>query len=165
MIEKLIDLGAEETPLASYRFQGGGTPAREAVLTSKRLIFIHGSVRESHPLARIRAVRVEAGRNWLYFILFAACTVVGLAVPLIVGAARLMTSSISDAAVDQHMNQGYIFAALGSAFGFACAWGSWLAYRGYTRLAIELDSGVKTYTVQAQDPDLLVFVTKIEHAL
>jgi len=63
------------------------------------------------------------------------------------------------------MKEGYVIAAVGGALGLACSWGAWIAYRGYTRLAVELESGTKTYAVQKQDPALLDFITRVEHAL
>ena len=165
MTPNTLELGPEEKVIASCIFSGSNALGKEAVLTSKRLVLVTGSKRETHPLNRIRAVRLETGRNWLSLIAFAACAGVGLAAPLMVGFVAQAIPASSAAAVAGNMNGGYIFAAIGAAFGIVCAWGAWLAYRGYTRLAVDLESGTRTYAVQNQDPALLEFVTRVEHAL
>ena len=160
-----LELGPEEKVVAKYTFPGGSALGKEAVLTSKRLVLVAGSKRETHPLNRIRAIRVETGRNWISLVAFAACAGVGLAAPLMVGFVAQTIPASAAAAVAQNVKEGYIFAGVGAAFGLACLWGAWLAYRGYTRLAVDLESGTKTYAVQSQDPALLEFVTRVEHAL
>jgi hypothetical protein len=165
MTSETLELGPDERLVAKYAFPGGSALGKEAVLTTKRLVLVTGSKRETHPLNRIRAVRVETGRNSIAFILLSACAGVGLAAPLMVGFIAQSIPTSSAAAVAENMKQGYIFAAAGAAFGVACLWGAWLAYKGYTRLAVDLESGTKTYAVQSRDPALLQFVTRVEHAL
>ena len=160
-----VELGPEEVFVAKYIFPGSSALGKEAVLTSKRLVLVAGSKRETHPLNRIRAVRIETGRNWLSFLALAACAGVGLAAPLMVGFVAQNIPASAATAVAENMKEGYVFAAVGAAFGVGCLWGAWLAYRGYTRLAIDLETGTKTYAVQEQDPALFEFITRVEHAL
>ncbi len=165
MNQNTVELGPEEILVAQYSFPGSSALGKEAVLTSKRLVLVAGSKRETHPLNRIRAVRIETGRNWLSFVAFAACAGIGLAAPLIVGFVMQNIPASEAAAAAQKIKEGYIFAAVGAIVGVACLWGAWFAYRGYTRLEVDLDSGTKTYAVQRQDPALLEFIKRVEHAL
>ena len=165
MTPAALELGPEETLVAKYTFPGSSSLGKEAVLTSKRLVLLAGTKRETHPLNRIRAIRIETGRNWIGFTVFSACAGVGLAAPLMVGFVEQTIPAYAVAAVAENMKEGYVFAAIGATFGVACLWGAWLAYRGFTRLAVDLESGTKIYAVQRQDPALQEFVTQVEHAL
>jgi len=165
MTPSTLELGPGEKIVAKYFFPGSSALGKEAVLTSKRLVLITGSKRETYPLNRISAVRVETGRNWISFVALAACAGVGMAVPLVVGFVSQTIPASATVAVAEILTVGYIFAVVGAASGIACLWGAWLAYRGYTRLAVDLESGTKTYEVQNLHPELLVFVTQVEHAL
>jgi hypothetical protein len=165
MNQSTVELGPEEMLVARYTFLGGSALGKEAVLTSKRLVLVTGSKRETHPLNRIRAVRVETGRNWLSLVAFAACAGIGLAAPLMVGFVVQNIPASAATAAAQKIKEGYIFAAIGAIVGVACLWGAWLAYRGYTRIEVDLDSGTMTYAVQQQDPALLEFIKRVEHAL
>jgi hypothetical protein len=160
-----IDLGSDESSLASYKLPSDSSLGKQVILTNKRLVFVAGSARESHPLSRIRAIRIETRRNWFYFIAFTACAGVGLATALMVGVMQVMASYFSHPDLTKLMIEGYVFGAVGLILGLSCLWGARMTHRGYTLLVIDLESRLMTYAVQAQDPALLAFVTKVEHAL
>jgi hypothetical protein len=163
MKHSVLELAADEALVAEYAFPAGGSVGRRAVLTTKRLVVFDGTKRETHPLGRVRSVRVETGRNWFALLGLAAAAGVSLAVPLLVGQMRVALGG-SGAPLDG-VNEGYVISAVAVAIGLLCIWGVVVAYRGYIQLAIELESETKAYAVQGIDPKLTEFVTKVEHAL
>ena len=165
MTPNTLEFGPEENLIAKYTFRGSSALGREAFLTNKRLVLIAGSKRETHPLNRIQAIRVETGRHWLLFLVMSAGAGIGLAGPLMVSFVAQSVPDYTTAAMAESMKVGYIFAAFCAAFGIACLWGAWHAYRGYTQLAVDLETGTKTFAIQSQDPELLAFVTRVEHSL
>jgi hypothetical protein len=157
-----IDLGPEEAIVARYTFRGSSALGRHAVLTSRRLVMLNESGRETHPLARIRSVRIVTGRSWLAM---CASHSARLSIFAVAVAVASVLVTVSPQASAEHVREGVIGASLSAIFGVLCLAGAAWAHRGYATLTLELEADSRTYTVQRQDPDLLAFVAQVEHSL
>jgi hypothetical protein len=166
MNDSKVDLGPDETMVAQYRFAEESKRGMTAILTSKRLVILQGKTRETHPLTRIRAVRIESGRSWGSFVTLIICAAFFASAPIFVARMTSQLESLpqqlGDAALVQ---QGNMFSIAAGVVAILCLLASYFAFRGYTSLLIDLESGAKKYLVQKQDAQLLEFVTKVEHSL
>ena len=135
MTEHRLDLGPEEAILHEYSFAQDRKGSMTAVLTSKRLVILQGQSRETHPLNRIRAVRVEAGRSWGSFISLILCAVFFATVPIVVARMTSQLASIPPQHGDaDFIHQGNMFSIAASIVAMLCLLGSYFAFRGYTSL-------------------------------
>jgi len=155
-----FELGDGETIIASYAFSTNSEFGSTATLTNRRLIILTKNSRESHPLNRIRSVRIEHGRNSFGLFVCVAGAGIGFAIAVIV----VVLSAIhgSNPAMAKLMREGNLLGWCGFLLGAVSTSLAFVFSRGYMRLAVELESGPKTYTLQRQDAQLHNFVQKIE---
>ena len=158
-----VELGADESIVASHEFPSKSAFGTKVVLTNRRLVVLAKGVRESHPLSKIQSIRIESGRNIWLVLLWVAIAAAGIFPAVLV--AKVYLASGGHAVLAAELREGYIMASIGLLLSLGCAWGAVVAARGYLRLAVELPSGSKAYAIQNRDPMLLLFVQRVEQSL
>ena len=158
-----VELGPNEVVVATQSFREGGELGEKAVLTTRRLVILSRGTRESHPLNKIQSIRIESSRNVGLIVTWSCMLFFGLAPAGLIGATFITwgeTPGIADYLREQYpVVGGGLLLALCSVVGLV------FAMRRFVRLAVELQSGAKTYVIHHQDSQLLSFVQKVEQSI
>ena len=81
-----VELGPDETVVATQSFREGGELGEKAVLTTRRLVILSRGTRESHPLSKIQSIRLESGRSVELIAIWSFTLFIGLAPAGLIGA-------------------------------------------------------------------------------
>jgi hypothetical protein len=153
-----VDVGDDESPIASHRYQDRGGRSAEIVLTRSSLVVSSLPHRDVLPLKGLQSIRVESGRNWGVLIALAAGMVLSLGCAVIFG----NTIFLQTANAPVFMKTVPIGMLV---IGLSLLYGLMRLRAGFARIVVQLGAGTRHYEVAALSQPLLDFVRKVEQAL
>lgn len=153
-----LDVGSNESPIASHRYQDRGGRSAEIVLTRSNLVVSSPPNRDTLPLKDLQSIRVESGRNWGVLIALAAGMVLSLGCAAIFGNTIFLQTANAPVFM-KTVPVGML------AIGLSLLYGLIRFRSGFTRIVIQTDSSTRHYEVAAPNQPLLDFVRQVEQAL